>query len=124
MKILDYFFYTFYNSISNFKGNDIPEQTASALFGSLIYMNFISISKNSEMDLFSYNKLINIIIGVGFMIPIYFLFVKNDRYKRIIEIYKLETKINKIIRNLIVWGYFIFSMIWVLKSFWIYDNIN
>ena len=120
MKILDYFYYTFYELVSNIKRDDTSEHTAYALFGSTIYLNFISLLKNFDVDLFNSNKFINLLIGMIFIVPLYFLFVKNEHYKAIIERYKTETETNKIIRNVIVWGYFIFSIIWTFKSFWNY----
>ena len=117
MKILDYFYYTFYNLILNFKANDVPDYTASSFLCLIFYLNFISLSKNLGESFISSNKFINLIIFSGFMVPLYLIFIKSDRYKRIVEMYKNESETNKIIRNVIVWGYFIFSFIWLFKSF-------
>lgn len=115
MKILDYFYYTFYKFTSKNPRNDIAEHTAYMIFSLVILTNILVVSKKNEINLLSIfnSKLVGMMMCFPIMLLFYFVFAKNDRYKEIIKRFSQETRVQKWIRNIIVWGYVLFT-IWGL----------
>ena len=118
MKVLDYFYYTFYKYTSRNSKNDIAEHTAYMLFGTVLLTNLVALCKVLNINLLSYasSKVLSYIACFLLFILFYFIFVKSGRYKLIIAKYSTETKAQKIIRIFIVTVYLLFTVVFLLIS--------
>lgn len=112
MKILDYFYYTFYRFATINKRNDIAEHTAYMFFSALIFINILTMYKKLGFNPSSmiFGKIMSFLFCIILMILFYLTYIKRGRYTEIIKRYEFETIPQKIIRNLITWGYVILTI--------------
>lgn len=116
MVVLDYLFYRFYLLNRKTTMADIAEYGAIVNVAVIIFTNLIIISINFGVNLLQIAsaRMFSFIFCGGFMIILYFVYVKSKRYTRIIEKYKNETQWGKFIGNVIIVTYIILSIFCLL----------
>lgn len=120
MLLLEYVFYKFYRSSKIFDTDNIPEWKAVLFLSSFPWFNFIVIYGETplkkiflELTNLSYFKE-KVMIGMIYGILVFFnyhLFVKDKKYISIENKFKNESQRNRIIGNILVISYVIFSFV-------------
>lgn len=98
MKLLDYLFYKVYKLI-NYLGNDdfYPEANAWFISTTFLWLNFLTLLNVAEINL---EKSLTqtwgvVVFYILFLVATYIFFFRKERYKKILEIYKGQTGINR-----------------------------
>ena len=110
---LDYLYYKLYRATLKGSLNDIAEWAAAICFGGLIALNLFVIGaflrKIDMLPGFFTSKAQVIVFMVLFFLLAFFLFLRNKRYKTIIEKFDQESDAERRKGNLFVWIYVILS---------------
>lgn len=94
MKIFDYLFYKVYKLINHLGNTDFyPEANTWFISSTFLWLNFLAILNFTELRLERAltNKSYVIVFYIIYLILTYIYFLKNDRYKSIIQAYDKQT---------------------------------
>jgi len=125
LTFLRYLFYKYYKFFRKINSQDSsPEWTASLAVGTLIFFNILSIGAiiNVYLPFWTWPEISRsvffLIVGLPWIIILYFLFIYKKKYLKIIEVYKNENENERRNGRKLVLIYIITSIFLVIGS-WI-----